>query len=58
MHLPIHSILRSNFSVAPQNNESSLRKHKKLDAFPIILYRILSDPRLHDIITWVSHGCA
>ena len=39
-------------------NESSSSKRKKLDAFPIILHRILSDPRFGDIITWAPHGCA
>jgi len=39
-------------------NESNPSKRKKLDAFPIILHRILSDPRFDDIIVWAPHGRA
>ena len=39
-------------------NESNSSKRKKLDPFPIILHRILSDPRFNHIITWAPHGHA
>ena len=39
-------------------NESNSSKRKKLDPFPIILHRILSDPRFNHIITWAPHGYA
>ena len=31
---------------------------KKLDTFPNILHRILSDDELSGIITWLPHGCS
>lgn len=40
------------------NRNNVTTKRKKLDAFPIILHRILSDSRFTDTISWSSHGCA
>jgi len=38
--------------------DCSSKSSKKLDPFPVILHRILSDARFQDIITWRPHGCS
>ena len=45
-------------SLGSKNTQSNPSKQRKLEAFPIILHRILSDPRFSSIIAWARHGCA
>merc|ERR1712151_388015 len=45
-------------SHASTSNVPSSKPRKKLDRFPIILHRILSDEELSEIITWLPHGCS
>jgi len=34
-------------------NETGLKRHH---LFPVVLHQILSEPKFHDIITWLPHG--
>merc|ERR1712151_310776 len=61
---PMNALNKINYEPAQASSYSSTlnvpssKPRKKLDRFPIILHRILSDEELSEIITWLPHGCS